>query len=51
MRDLEVAMRLAAITKSNSIVFVRNGVLQAIGMGMTSRVDATKSAIRKSKEQ
>lgn len=48
--DLEVAYKLAALTKSNCITFVKGGVLLAIGMGLTSRVDAMRVALNKAKE-
>jgi phosphoribosylaminoimidazolecarboxamide formyltransferase/IMP cyclohydrolase len=50
LEDLEIAYILAGLTKSNSIVFVKNSALVAIGMGMTSRVDASKCAIKKAQE-
>ncbi|RDU73340.1 bifunctional phosphoribosylaminoimidazolecarboxamide formyltransferase/IMP cyclohydrolase PurH [Helicobacter aurati] len=48
--DLEIAYKLAAFTKSNSVVFVKDGVLVAIGMGMTSRIDAMLAAIKKAEQ-
>ena len=51
MKDLEVAYKIASCTKSNCITYVKNNTLIAIGMGMTSRVDAAKTAIHKAKEQ
>ncbi|MCV3386103.1 bifunctional phosphoribosylaminoimidazolecarboxamide formyltransferase/IMP cyclohydrolase [Campylobacter lari] len=50
LKDLEIAMKIAAFTKSNNIVYVKNGAMVAIGMGMTSRIDAAKAAINKAKE-
>ena len=50
MRDLEIAWKVAALTKSNCVTYVKDGALVAIGMGMTSRVDAAKCAINKAKE-
>ncbi len=50
MKDLEIAYKIAALTKSNCVVYVRNSAMVAIGMGMTSRVDAAKCALRKAKE-
>jgi len=47
MDDLEIAVKVAALTKSNCVVYVKDSAMLAIGMGMTSRVDAAKSAIRK----
>jgi len=48
--DLEIAYKLVALTKSNSVVYVKNSALVAIGMGMTSRVDAAQCALKKAKE-
>ncbi|EGG0461887.1 bifunctional phosphoribosylaminoimidazolecarboxamide formyltransferase/IMP cyclohydrolase [Campylobacter lari] len=50
LKDLEIAMKIAAFTKSNNVVYVKNGSMVAIGMGMTSRIDAAKAAINKAKE-
>ncbi|MBX1885834.1 bifunctional phosphoribosylaminoimidazolecarboxamide formyltransferase/IMP cyclohydrolase [Campylobacter peloridis] len=50
LKDLEIAMKIAAFTKSNNVVYVKNGAMVAIGMGMTSRIDAAKAAISKAKE-
>ncbi|EAI8102065.1 bifunctional phosphoribosylaminoimidazolecarboxamide formyltransferase/IMP cyclohydrolase PurH, partial [Campylobacter coli] len=38
------------LTKSNNVVYVKNGAMVAIGMGMTSRIDAAKAAIVKAQE-
>ncbi len=48
--DLEIAYKIASLTKSNCVTFVKNSTLVAIGMGMTSRVDASHAAIKKAKE-
>lgn len=48
--DLEIACKIAALTKSNCVVYVKNGALVAIGMGMTSRVDASKCALSKAQD-
>lgn len=48
--DLEIAYKIASLTKSNCVTYVKQGSLVAIGMGMTSRVDASYSAIKKAKE-
>ncbi|CAA6802997.1 MAG: IMP cyclohydrolase (EC / Phosphoribosylaminoimidazolecarboxamide formyltransferase (EC [uncultured Campylobacterales bacterium] len=48
--DLEMAYKVAALTKSNCVVYVKDGASVAIGMGMTSRVDASISALRKAKD-
>jgi phosphoribosylaminoimidazolecarboxamide formyltransferase/IMP cyclohydrolase len=45
--DLEMAWKISAFTKSNCVVFVKESQMVAIGMGMTSRVDATRCAIEK----
>ncbi|MBZ7928006.1 MULTISPECIES: bifunctional phosphoribosylaminoimidazolecarboxamide formyltransferase/IMP cyclohydrolase [Campylobacter] len=50
LQDLEIAMKIAAFTKSNNVVYVKNGAMVAIGMGMTSRIDAAKAAIAKANE-
>lgn len=48
--DLEIAYKVASLTKSNCIVYVKESAMVAIGMGMTSRVDAGKCALLKAKE-
>ena len=48
--DLEIAWKVAGLTKSNCVVYVKNGAMVAVGMGMTSRVDAAQCAIKKAKE-
>ncbi len=48
--DLEIAYKVASLTKSNCVVYVKNASMVAIGMGMTSRVDAAKCALSKAKE-
>ncbi len=50
LKDLEIALKIAALTKSNNVAYVKNGALVAIGMGMTSRIDAAKAAINKARE-
>ena len=50
MKDLEIAWKIAGLTKSNCVAYVKDGALVAIGMGMTSRVDAAQCAIKKAKE-
>ena len=50
LKDLEIAWKIAALTKSNCVVYVKDGALVAVGMGMTSRVDAAQCAIKKAKE-
>ncbi|HHH20423.1 MAG TPA: bifunctional phosphoribosylaminoimidazolecarboxamide formyltransferase/IMP cyclohydrolase PurH, partial [Nitratifractor sp.] len=50
IQDLEIAWKVAGLTKSNCVVYVKNGAMVAVGMGMTSRVDAAQCAIKKAKE-
>ncbi|MDR0747452.1 MAG: bifunctional phosphoribosylaminoimidazolecarboxamide formyltransferase/IMP cyclohydrolase [Helicobacteraceae bacterium] len=45
--DLTIAWQIAALTKSNCVAYVKDRVLRAIGMGMTSRVDSALAALRK----
>jgi phosphoribosylaminoimidazolecarboxamide formyltransferase/IMP cyclohydrolase len=47
LQDLFFANKIVKHTKSNTIVFVKNQVLVASGVGQTSRVDALKQAIVK----
>ncbi|MEJ5994367.1 bifunctional phosphoribosylaminoimidazolecarboxamide formyltransferase/IMP cyclohydrolase [Pedobacter sp. Du54] len=47
IRDLIFANKIVKHTKSNTIVFVKDNVLLASGVGQTSRVDALKQAIVK----
>ena len=47
LKDLSVAWQIAALTKSNCVAYVRDETLLAIGMGMTSRVDAALAAFHK----
>ncbi len=49
-KDLMMAWKIAALTKSNCVVYVKDGAMVAVGMGMTSRVDAAKCALKKAKE-
>jgi len=50
LKDLEIAYKVAALTKSNCVVYVKDAAMVAIGMGMTSRVDAAKCALKKANE-
>jgi len=50
MKDMEIAYKVASLTKSNCVVYVKNSAMVAVGMGMTSRVDAAKAALRKAKD-
>ena len=47
--DLLFASKICKNTKSNTIVFAKNGTLLASGTGQTSRVDALNQAIEKVK--
>ena len=49
-KDMEIAVKVAAGTKSNCVVYVKDSTVVAIGMGMTSRVDAAKAALRKAED-
>lgn len=49
-KDLEIAYKVASLTKSNCVVYVKNGSMVAIGMGMTSRVDAAECALKKAEQ-
>jgi phosphoribosylaminoimidazolecarboxamide formyltransferase/IMP cyclohydrolase len=50
MKDLEIAYKVASLTKSNCVVYVKDSAMVAIGMGMTSRVDAARCALKKAEE-
>jgi len=50
LKDLEIAWKVAGFTKSNCVVYVKNSAMVAVGMGMTSRVDAAQCALKKAKE-
>lgn len=49
LKDAEIAWKIAALTKSNCVVYVKNSAMVAVGMGMTSRVDASQCALKKAK--
>ncbi|MGE0739428.1 bifunctional phosphoribosylaminoimidazolecarboxamide formyltransferase/IMP cyclohydrolase [Sulfurimonas sp.] len=49
-KDMEIAYKVASLTKSNCVVYVKNSAMVAVGMGMTSRVDASQCALKKAKE-
>ncbi len=49
VKDLLFASKICKHTKSNTIVFAKNGQLIASGTGQTSRVDALMQAIAKAK--
>ena len=50
MKDLAIAYKVASLTKSNCVVYVKNSAMVAVGMGMTSRVDASQCALKKAKD-
>ncbi|MFM1792174.1 MAG: bifunctional phosphoribosylaminoimidazolecarboxamide formyltransferase/IMP cyclohydrolase [Bacteroidota bacterium] len=47
LSDLEFAVKIVKLTKSNTIVLAKNNQLLASGTGQTSRVDALQQAIEK----
>jgi phosphoribosylaminoimidazolecarboxamide formyltransferase / IMP cyclohydrolase len=49
-KDMEIAYKVASLTKSNCVVYVKDSAMVAVGMGMTSRVDAAQCALKKAKE-
>lgn len=49
-RDMEIAYKIVALTKSNCVAYVKDGALVGIGMGMTSRVDASRNAMLKAQD-
>jgi len=49
LKDLSFAIKLVKHTKSNTIVFAKDGQLLASGVGQTSRVDALRQALEKAK--
>lgn len=49
IEDLIFASKVCKNTKSNTIVFAKNGTLIASGTGQTSRVDALMQAVEKAK--
>ena len=50
LSDLKIAWQIAALTKSNCVVYVKARAMVAIGMGMTSRVDAARAAVAKARD-
>ena len=50
LKDMEIAYKVASLTKSNCVVYVKDSAMVAVGMGMTSRVDASQCALKKAKE-
>jgi phosphoribosylaminoimidazolecarboxamide formyltransferase/IMP cyclohydrolase len=49
-KDMEIAWKVAGLTKSNCVVYVKDSAMVAVGMGMTSRVDAAQCALKKARE-
>ncbi len=49
-KDMEIAWKVAGLTKSNCVVYVKDSAMVAVGMGMTSRVDAARCALKKAQE-
>ncbi len=49
MKDAEIAWKVASLVKSNCVVYVKDSAMVAVGMGMTSRVDASQCALKKAK--
>ncbi|MEG0156113.1 MAG: bifunctional phosphoribosylaminoimidazolecarboxamide formyltransferase/IMP cyclohydrolase, partial [Anaerovoracaceae bacterium] len=47
LSDLELAMKVVKHTKSNGIVFVKDGVTLAIGPGQTNRIWAVENGIKR----
>lgn len=50
LRDLLFAFRIAKHTKSNAIVYAKDGATVGIGAGQMSRVDSSRIAARKAEE-
>ncbi len=50
MKDMQIAYKIASLTKSNCVIYVKNSAMVAVGMGMTSRVDAAQCALKKAKD-
>jgi phosphoribosylaminoimidazolecarboxamide formyltransferase/IMP cyclohydrolase len=50
LRDLLFAFRVAKHTKSNAIVYAKDGATVGIGAGQMSRVDSSRIAARKAEE-
>lgn len=47
LRDMEIAMKVVKHTKSNGIVFVKDGKTIAIGPGQTNRIWAVENCIKR----
>lgn len=50
LKDMEIAYKVASLTKSNCVVYVKDSAMVAVGMGMTSRVDSAQCALKKADE-
>ncbi len=50
LKDMDIAYKVASLTKSNCVVYVKNSAMVAVGMGMTSRVDSAQCALKKAAE-
>ncbi|MEA3523686.1 MAG: bifunctional phosphoribosylaminoimidazolecarboxamide formyltransferase/IMP cyclohydrolase [Campylobacterota bacterium] len=50
LKDAQIAYKVASLTKSNCVVYVKDSAMVAVGMGMTSRVDASQCALKKAKD-
>ncbi|MEA1915970.1 MAG: bifunctional phosphoribosylaminoimidazolecarboxamide formyltransferase/IMP cyclohydrolase [Campylobacterota bacterium] len=50
LKDMQIAYKVASLVKSNCVVYVKNSAMVAVGMGMTSRVDASRCALKKAEE-
>jgi len=51
VEDMLFAFKVCKHTKSNAIIYVRNGVTVGIGAGQMSRVDSSRIAAAKAKDQ
>ena len=51
LADCLTAWYLCMNTRSNGVIFVRDGMALAVGTGQQSRIDAVKDAIKKAKER
>ena len=50
VKDMLFAFKVCKHTKSNAIIYVRNGVTVGIGAGQMSRVDSSRIAAAKAKD-
>jgi AICAR transformylase/IMP cyclohydrolase PurH len=51
MKDMEIAMKVVKHTRSNGIVFVKDGMTIAIGPGQTNRIWAVENGIMQGDEK